>query len=289
MSVLERATDFIWRNARLLERVLFAHQFLDAPADQVRDVVHAYRNVDGGFGHALEPDIRGPASQPLHVEVALRALRQAGVRDAELATGACAFLASVAREDGVVPIGLPSMLQYPRAVHWAALGPPDDSPNPTAALVGLLQWQGVEHPWLDRAAAWCARRLEAPITEAHDIRAALTFLEYAPHRQDTGSLAVKVAGQAHGAAWFLAETGSDSYGLTPLQLAPTPAAAGREAFPDALLAAHLDHLLARQQDDGGWPISWTPPGAAAVLEWRGMLTLEALTALRAYGRIERLL
>lgn len=285
MSILARATDFIWRNARLLERAVFASQFLGASADQVRVVVRAYRNPDGGFGHALEADIRDPSSQPLHVEVALRALQQGGVRDVELAGGICDFLASVAREDGAVPIALPSMLDYPRAAHWASIDPADDPLNPTATLAGLLLWHEVQHPWLEQAAAWCWQRLEVPITEAHALRCALTFLRSAPDRERAGALAGQVAGQAFSARWFKAEPGTDAYGLTPIQLVPAPDAPGRSVFADALIEAHLDDLIARQQEDGGWPIAWEPPGPGAAMEWRGLMTLEALTTLRAYGRI----
>jgi hypothetical protein len=250
MDTLAHATDFLWRNARLIERAVFARRFLDGHADHVRDAVRAYRNPDGGFGHGLEADIRSPTSQPLHVEVALRALQSAGIRDAELARGACAFLAGIA-PDGRVPIALPSMLDYPRAAHWTALGPPDDSPNPTAAVVGLLHFQGIAHPWLDRATAWCWQRLEQPVDEAHDIRAALTFLQFAPDRPRAEALAIDVARQAHDARYFRADAGAGDYGLTPLQLIPTPDAVGRGAFSDALLDAHLDHLLASQSEDGG--------------------------------------
>jgi len=285
MNAIDRAADFIWRNARLLERALFAHQFLGGPAEHVRAVVAAHRNPDGGFGHALEADMRCPDSQPLHVEVALRALHQAGVRDRGLAEGACAFLASIARGDGAVPIALPTMLDYPRAAHWARLDPEDDPFNPTAALVGLLQWQGAEHPWLERAAAWCWQRLERPLAEAHAIRVALTFLQLAPDRSHAEALAVQIAGQALGARYFKAQPGPGAYGLTPLQLTPSPDAVGRTAFPDALIDTHLDGLSADQQEDGGWPIAWEPPGPGAAMEWRGAITLEALTILRAYGRI----
>jgi len=39
------------------------------------------------------------------------------------------------------------------------------------------------------------------------------------------------------------------------------------------------------QPDGGWAITWEPPGTSATLEWRGIETLRALRTLRAYGRL----
>ena len=54
---------------------------------------------------------------------------------------------------------------------------------------------------------------------------------------------------------------------------------------DAQISAGIDHLLRSQQPDGGWPITWEPPGEAATLEWRGVVTLQALLALTSYGRV----
>jgi hypothetical protein len=282
---LDRAATFLWGHARLLERALFARRFLGAPAEPVVAAVLAYRNPDGGFGHALEPDVRSPFSMPLHCEIALRALQDAGVRHAEIAEGICRFLASVAEPSGRVPIVLPGVLDYPHAAHWAMPVFAGESPNPTAALVGLLRAQGAEHPWLERAESWCLARLAEPVDEAHAIAAALVFLEHAGERPRAEALAVSIAGQAVQASFYRGDPASEAYGVSPLQLCPTPRALGRRAFDDALLDAHLDALAAAQQEDGGWPISFEPPSAAAVHEWRGRWTLEALAALRAYGRL----
>lgn len=282
---LARAADFVWSNARLLERALFARRFLGSAADPVVGALLAYRNPDGGFGHALEPDVRAPDSMPLHCEIALRGLADAGVRHGEIASGVCAFLASVAEASGRVPIVLPAVLDYPRAAHWAAPIFAGQSPNPTAALVGLLRAQGAEHAWLDRAEAWCWKRLEEPIGEAHELKAALTFCAGVRDRARAEALALRIAEQIPGASWYLGDPASTSYGVTPLQLFPAPDAPGRGTLPDALFAAHLDALAARQEEDGGWPISFQPPSPAAVLEWRGCWTLDALAALRAWGRL----
>src|SRR6516165_2453596 len=95
-SSLERGAEFIWRNARLLERTLFAREFLCSPRAAVINALIAYRNTDGGFGNALEPDVRAPHSMPLHCEQAMYVLREADIRDPQLAMGVCDYLLSVA-------------------------------------------------------------------------------------------------------------------------------------------------------------------------------------------------
>jgi hypothetical protein len=282
---LERAATFLFANARLLERALFARRFGGGPAEPVVAALLAYRNPDGGFGHALEPDVRSPLSMPLHCEIALHALEGAGVRDEGIARGLCEFLAAVAEPSGRVPIVLPGVHDHPHAPHWDGPGFAGDSPNPTAALVGLLRAQGAEHPWLDRAEAFCFERLRAPIGEAHELAAALAFARGARPRDRASALALPLAKQAAAARWFRGDPASTGYGVSPLQLCPSPDAPGRPAFDDALFAAHLDALAAAQQDDGGWPIAFEPGSPAAAHEWRGHFTLQSLAILRAYGRL----
>ena len=45
----DRAQDFLWRNARLLERQLFIHLFKNGPREAVLTALKAYQNPDGGF------------------------------------------------------------------------------------------------------------------------------------------------------------------------------------------------------------------------------------------------
>ena len=57
------AKRFVYDDARLLERHRLAVLFDGAPSGRVLDALRPYRNDDGGWGHALEPDLRGPDSQ----------------------------------------------------------------------------------------------------------------------------------------------------------------------------------------------------------------------------------
>src|SRR4051812_31884463 len=73
-SPLARAAWFVWLTARVLEQRRFAYHFQAADAEPVETALAAYLGADGGYGHALEPDLRGPVSQPQHVAHALRVL-----------------------------------------------------------------------------------------------------------------------------------------------------------------------------------------------------------------------
>ena len=281
---LERATEYIWRNARLLERSMFAHEFLGGPPGAVINALMAYRNTDGGFGNALEPDVRAPGSMPLHCEQALCVLREAEIRDPELARGVCDYLSSVAEPNGRVAIVTEELRLFPRAAHWTgSFGL--DSPNPTAGLVGLLRFQAIEHRWLTDATRWCEQRFERALEDAHEAVCAMRFFEHANDRKRAQETAVTIASSVGRARCFRADPYSSEYGITPLQLCPAPDSIARPAFPDVVLKAHLDALAARQQDDGGWPITWSPPSPAAACEWRGRLTYEALKCLRSWARI----
>src|SRR5215472_2288776 len=114
--------QFLNKQARLLDRRLFATCFLGAPAAGVIDALRGYQNDDGGFGHGLEPDKRCPASLPIDVEVALHALDTAGSTDETMVRRACDFLARTAAEagaGGAVPPAFAVIESFPRAEHWS--------------------------------------------------------------------------------------------------------------------------------------------------------------------------
>lgn len=283
MRLFQRAAEFIDSRARLIERRLFDRLFRAGTAESVSAAVRAYQNADGGLGFALEPDLRTPRSQPLFAEIGLNTLSAAGARDRGLAEQLCEFLDRVAAPDGLVPPALPDCYEHARAGHWDprdfALSP---SLNVTLGVCGLLHEQGAQHPWLERATATGLERLaQAPPTDAHSLLGATRFVELAP-----GGAACfdAVAAQIPGASFFLPDAPVTGYGVTPLQFAPRPDSPWAALFRREQLDAHLDDLASRQQEDGGWPIAWQAPGPTAELEWRGRLTLEALTTLCAYGR-----
>jgi hypothetical protein len=283
-----RARAFLRDHARILERRLAECVLDGADPGPVVAAVGAYRNPDGGFGHALEPDTRCPTSQPLYAQVALGALAAAGAPPGAVDLGRlCDHLAAVAAPGPAVPLMLPGFSAYPHASHWDGVEDLPPGLNPTAAIAGLLHRHGAAHPWLDDATAWCLDTLEAggPPTEAHALRCVLTLLEHVPARDRAGAIAAVVGPVLAETSYYRADPEDPRYGLTPLDLAPRPTSPWRSLFAEDLVAAHLDALLAEQQPDGGWPIRWEPPGEVSTWEWRGMVTLEAVATLVADGRL----
>jgi hypothetical protein len=274
------AEEFILREARLLERRLFEWRFRNGSVDAVVLALRAYGNDDGGFGNALEPDIRGASSQPVPVEKAVEILDEVDRFDAELVLSACDWLASVSNADGGVPFALPTVAEAPHAPWWESNGESDV--NPTAGIAGLLHKRGVEHPWLAPATAYCFDALaDLEHVGPDDAISVLTLLEHAPDRDGV----FERLGE-----WILErlvalDPAASGYVKSPLEFAPRPDALARRLFDDATIERHLDALEARQQDDGGWPITWEPPSTAAVSEWRGVWTLRSLGVLDAYGRL----
>jgi hypothetical protein len=289
MIDLDAAEAFLETHARLVERLLFAHRFRDGNAEPVLHVLQGYQNEDGGFGHALEPDLRGPESQPIHVDTALRILDEVGLAPPEIVARACTYLQSVSSPEGGVPAILESVTRHARSEHWQVGAWPATSLNPTAMIAGLLHSLGVGHPWLDTADQFVWERLaDSPSTglEGPTLAAIFCFLNHTGDRRRAVQFIEQVAAAIPTASYFSLdppEPGGD-YALTPLHLAPRPGSLAGGLFSPDLLRAHLDALAAAQQPDGGWPITWEPPGIAARQEWRGRVTLEALCVLHAYGR-----
>src|SRR5204862_6776857 len=97
---VDAAARFLAGNARVLDRRRSERLFAGGEARPVRDAVAAFRNADGGFGHALEPDGRTPGSQPAAIAMALEILDEADAWDEELVAGACEWPDANAPDEG---------------------------------------------------------------------------------------------------------------------------------------------------------------------------------------------
>jgi len=133
---LEKAQDFIWRNARLIERYLFTFLFANGDRESVLAALRAYQNDDGGFGNALKPDKRCPSSQPQDIEFALHILDAINAMNDPMVAHACDYLVTITRPEGGVPYALPSVNLYPHADWWTV---EDNPPAERWRLANLLE------------------------------------------------------------------------------------------------------------------------------------------------------
>ena len=283
-DLLTRAETFLWSNARLLERRLFAYRFRAGSREAVLAALRAYQNADGGFGNALEPDIRCPDSQPVPTQHALEILDEVGFEPG-IVRATCDYLATITTAEGGVPWLLPSALAYPRAPWWNADDPPAASLNPTAAIAGLLHKYRFEHPWLEAASAYCWRHIPTlRTTEMHELGVALEFLYHAPERPRAEAELARLAEHMLSAG-LVADAQAEGYVRKVLDWSPTPEHPLRKYFDAAQVQAQLDLIEASQQADGGWPVPWPALSPGCEQEWRGWITLGMLTILRANGRL----
>src|ERR1700751_3180671 len=144
----DAAAGFLAPGAGVLDRGVFQGLFSGGAAEPVRDAVAAYRNADGGFGHALEPDLRTPASQPAAVEMALRMMDTADAWDERLVRDAIDWLATVAPAGGGIAFALPTVSEGPHAPWWTAPGENTASLIQTGQIAALLYQHRFAHPWL---------------------------------------------------------------------------------------------------------------------------------------------
>ncbi|MGW5022516.1 hypothetical protein [Streptomyces cacaoi] len=296
-TLLSRAEHFIWLTARVLEQRRFEYHFLDGDPSTVETALDAYRNTDGGYGHALEPDLRGPVSQPLHTAAAVHVLDSIGRCAGQRVERIGRYLTAVSTRDGALPAVHPSLRGYPAAPFVPVVDSPPSDLLATGPVVGTLHRNGVWHAWLFRATDYCWETIERlDKTHPYEVLAALAFLEGVPDRSRARAAADRLGAVVREQRLVVTDPARSADFPVPEGYAPgehhyvtdfarTPGALARRWFSDAEMDAGLDHLENRQQDDGGWPVdrrTWAP---GTEVESRPRVTLDALLTLRAFGRL----
>jgi hypothetical protein len=279
---IDAAERFVHANARLLDRHRLAVLLHAASVAPVLDALRAYRNADGGFGHALEPDVRAPESEPACTLHGLEVALEIGAVEDPMIADAAAWIASIADPDGGVPFVLPTAAEHPHA-PWMVPSP--GGSFLTYALAAALWLAGSREPWLERATDWCWTQLEGPEPlNGYGVKFALDFLDHVPgeRRAHTAIDGLRSALGEDGS--IPVPGGIEHERITPLALSPRPDRRSRMLFSAGQIDEGLEVLERGQQADGGWTFDHLAWSAGQSVEWRGMATLGALRTLRAHGR-----
>jgi hypothetical protein len=249
----------------------------------VLEALRAYRNRDGGFGHALEPDVRAPESEPASTLSALEVLAEVGALDDPMVEGAADWIGTIADPDGGLPFVLPSAAAHPHA-PWMV--PSDGGSFLTFAIAARLWEAGSTEPWLGRATDWCWSKLEnSDELSAYWLKFSLDFLDHVPDQARASATIERLRSQLGTDGSIRVPGGTENERLTPLVLSPRPECRSRALFTDDQVDIDLDLLEREQQVDGGWTFDWFAWSPGQSVEWRGILTVRALATLAAHGRI----
>lgn len=282
MSIDRSAAEtFIWSTARLVDRHRYAYLFHDAPAQHVSDALAGYGNPDGGFGHALEPDLRSPGSQPAATFYALEMLEEVGRQESEQARDARRWVASISEPGGGIPFLLPGFEPYPHSFWFQ----PQPGSFLTLALAAVYHSSGVTgDDWLTRGTQWCWEeidRVEKP--GGYWLKFACQFLDAVPDEERARAAIGSLRARLDPGVVAVGE-GIEGEALRPLDLSPQPGARTRALFEESLIESHLDVVEREQKDDGGWEFDWLAWSPAQTTAWRGIVTIRALRWLRDSGR-----
>lgn len=287
---------------RPLDRARLLFHFESGPARAVLDELARFQNDDGGFGRALEPDLRTPVSSAVATWCAFTVLHEIGADTGEpLVRRAVRYLLDSYDPDErrwwIVP---PEVEDSPRAGWWAYHDIAGNFGgcllNPTAGLAGAL-WEhpeGVPPALLAELTETVLQRLEALADDRMD-RGDLTAAElFAQARHLPAAAQAQAVAALRRAAARLVEHQPQAwtaYTLQPLDVAHAPDSFLAPAVEPASVEANLAYLLDLQLPDGSWPLTWTwadvdaQAWPVAEREAKGLVALERLRVLAAYGRL----
>ncbi|MDQ0086793.1 hypothetical protein J2T12_000187 [Paenibacillus anaericanus] len=289
--VLDRARTFIYSSARLIDRMRFAYHFENGSKDDVLAVLSAYQNKDGGFGNALEPDMRCPQSQPVTTEMALGIMNEMESFDAEIMDGVIAYLKSISLPDGGLPRATTEVNDYPHAPWWTTEHDGVPSINPTGIIIGLLLRQKtrrdfIQDDWFQSHISFLWRSMANSLPgDYHDYLQWSEFLQNTPEQERAKTFAQILDDWLQGPGIIEKDPSAGGYSQKVLDYTPAPGSYASRFVTEEEIISHLNYVVESQQEDGGWAVSWPTVSQAVEQEWRGRITVDRLLTLRSYGRI----
>lgn len=286
---LSAAAAFMATYARVLDRRRFQLLLDDRDPGAVLAALDAYRNSDGGYGWGLEPDLRAPQSQPGAALHAFEVFEDIAPVTAPHGVELCDWLASASLPDGGLPFALPVADAAGCAPFWAAADPTVSSLQITAIVAATAHRAAAHdpaiaaHPWLARATRYCLAAIQAIDAAPHALvlAFAMQFLDAAYDTHPEAAALLDRLGKYIPASGLLHVAGGlEEEMMRPLDFAPMPDRPTRAFFTPDAISAELQRLVDQQQDDGGWPVDFANYSPAAALEWRGYMTVRAVSILQ---------
>jgi hypothetical protein len=300
-----RARGFLHTEARPLERVSFELVFGGGSVDAVLTELRKFQNHDGGFGQALEPDLRTPTSSALCTEMGLRYLAEWDVpADQKMVQAAVKYLLESFDSDARVWRVIPEDANdHPHAPWWHDEGGSlartfdDFLVIPRAGILASLHHYAELVP-----ADWLSMVTEQTVAtimqlDIEKFGGGGDTLTYALRLLESPGLATQLKTRLEPRLREITDAivtrdpqAWTGYAAPPLKLAPTPDSTVANLLVKDL-QIYLDYLINQQTPEGSWEPTWNwgesfpDDWGKAQQEWRGILTFDTLVSLKVYGRL----
>lgn len=310
-EVYEKARRFVYRNARPLELARWKYHFESGSRQDVIDVLSAYQNEDGGFGHGLEEDNMNPDSIPMQAWRAAVALREIkGLHKSEpIIVKLLDYLEHTSEFDGEKwSYVTDSNNDWPHAPWWTYPHAPwyqgTESEmfcrryNPTASLAGfILRYAEADSAFWNKALVIAGEAVESlfRIEDPQDMHVLACFVQlYEDIREaglsdrfDTERLAALLQELVAGTITQDTSKWETDYICKPSQFFFDKESLFYERNRDAALY-ECEFIRKTQMPDGGYAVAWSwdaYPEAWAVSKnwWRAEITVNNMIYLDNMG------
>ncbi|MFC4401522.1 hypothetical protein [Gracilibacillus xinjiangensis] len=303
-----KTSNWLKRNARPLEVARWEYVFEGKDRTNVLEVLRAYQNDDGGFGHGIEPDFWLPDSSPMASWFAGQILLEVeAANDDPMVIALMDYLVkSYNKEAGLWLSVLPENNSYPHAPwwHWQENAQENWKFNPSAELAAfLLNWSSKQSdPWqigndvLNNA---LKRLMEANKMDSHEIfnyqrlyrmlirkEAVLTGRSTCTLDQIFNKLAALIESSVEKdiKSW------ATGYKPLPLDFVVNSEDPFCKMFGD-LVEANLKFYIEQLTEDGVWRIPWEwgqYPEVFPIAKryWEGILAIDRYTKLQLFDCLE---
>ncbi len=296
-KAFEDAATFIRSQARPLEVARFDHIFNGADVADVLSELKKFQNADGGFGHALEADLRAPESSALCTSIAFQIIREHQISGGEemVQQGMRYFADTLDRSELHWRIIPETAGGSPHAPWWTQEGRDTFSLNPNSEILGYLLDYG-ESVIDERIVSQLTDRIVESLRsmkeiEMHDLLCCLRLLDSKNLPPVISQSVLKELKRLISGAVSTNPEQWKEYGLRPLQVVNCPDSPFIDGLEEAI-SLNLEYELNEQQDNGSWAPTWSwgdtysETWEVAIREWSGWLTLEKLLILKRFDCIE---
>jgi len=298
-NAFDLALNFVEAKGRSLEGARLKYHFHDGPLDNVVKSLQSFQNDDGGFGNAIEPDLRAPESSVTGTSVAFQIMRECDLTGfGKMPADAVEYLLNTFDESKLMWRSIPkSADDSPRAPWWNQKDREDVfdffSLNPTAEILGYLYDYKKQTPtgMLSQVTDRVVNHLSGlDRIEMHELICCHHLVNARALPEDIRDRIREKLKELTVGTIECDPTQWKGYSLRPLYVVDRPESPFMVGLEEAV-AKNLDYEIESQNDDGSWTPTWTWGSAfpdiweVACQEWSGVITLEKLLILQRFGRI----